>query len=223
MSLFIGYKEILHEESNLFITADTGHGGVICGEYQTCRNWDKNNPKTWHKMWVHDGIPFYEGLFTRGVGIACAQLWNEYKISHGFTTNTNHDLSLNSRAPVAIDFQRKHSNKKHIFLSIHGNAFSNTSVKGIEAWSDEKNNESDILNLCILEQFEESHFGNRGEKDKNFNVIYQAGKHMPSGLLELGFYSNPEEAKLMMMPDIQRDMAERITTGILKFANQMNW
>lgn len=63
---------------------------------------------------------------------------------------------------------------------------------------------------------------------KNENAIRQAPfyviskNQMPAVLIEMGFLSNPEEAKKLALPDYQKDIAKKIYTAILQFKESVD-
>jgi len=61
---------------------------------------------------------------------------------------------------------------------------------------------------------------NRGVKRARFIVLYQCKR--PSILIEGGFVSNPEDARLISNPDFQLKMAEHIKMGILDYQSLLN-
>lgn len=206
MTDFVGYKNFISHKSDLFINIDCGHGGFIDGEYTTAPA----------KMFDHGDFVFFEGIFNRMVGLELAQLCIKKEVSFAFTTTSHYDTALSARAKTANHYKRLYSEKKHILTSIHGNAFKDQGVTGIEAWTDENKDDSDTLAKCILDEFSDFGWNNRGEKEKDLTVIYMA--NMPAVLLELGFYTNKEQAKMMLKKEIQEEMARRILNGITKWA-----
>lgn len=204
---FIAHSHCIFKESDIFINIDPGHGGLINKRYVTAPS----------KMAAHEWGNFYEGVFNRSMALAVISACNYYKVSYGLTTVSNYDMSIKDRVAVARNYQLAFPEKKHCFISLHGNADRTGRAEGVESWSDRNNNDSDILGLCILKQFESLNMINRGEKDKNFTAIYEAGKHMIAILLEIGFFTNSEEALRMQDPKFQSRAGILILKGIINF------
>ena len=123
-----------------------------------------------------------------------------------FLTNPNpdkvSDISLSTRAALANDYWLRNSKPKSIFVSIHANAFSNSSARGTETYhannaSATSKNFAKVLNNEIVKTVKELDVNakDRGVKSENFTVIYKAS--MPSVLVEYGFYSNLDDLKIL--------------------------
>ena len=123
-----------------------------------------------------------------------------------FLTNPNpqsvSDLPLTTRANLANDYWIKNNKCKAIFISIHANAFSNSSARGTETYhasnaSTISKNFAKVLNNEIVKTMKELDPASkdRGVKTENFTVIHKAS--MSSVLVEYGFYSNLDDLKIL--------------------------
>ena len=123
-----------------------------------------------------------------------------------FLTNPNpstvSDISLSTRASLANDYWLRNSKPKSIFISIHANAFSNSSARGTETYtannaSTTSKNFAKVLNDNIVKTMKEldPNAKDRGVKSENFTVIYKTA--MPSVLCEYAFYSNLDDLKIL--------------------------
>ena len=123
-----------------------------------------------------------------------------------FLTNPNpdkvSDIPLSTRASLANDYWLRNSKPKSIFISIHANAFSNSSARGTETYtannaSTTSKNFAKVLNNEIVKTMKELDVNakDRGIKSENFTVIYKAS--MPSVLCEYAFYSNLDDLKIL--------------------------
>jgi N-acetylmuramoyl-L-alanine amidase len=79
---------------------------------------------------------------------------------------------------------------------------------------------SQQLSQLLLESFQ-------GRLNIKTRAIRQAPFHvlsvpMPSTLIELGFVSNPEEAKWLAKPDTQKKMAKAIYSGLKRFKEKLD-
>ena len=123
-----------------------------------------------------------------------------------FLTNPNpdkvSDIPLSTRASLANDYWLRNSKPKSVFISLHANAFSNSSARGTETYiaknaSTTSKNFAKVLNDNIVKAMKEldGNAKDRGVKSGNFTVIYKAA--MPSVLVEYGFYSNLDDLKIL--------------------------
>ena len=143
-----------------------------------------------------------------------------------FLTNPNpqsvSDLPLTTRANLANDYWIKNNKCKAIFISIHANAFSNSSARGTETYiasnaSSTSKNFAKVLNDNIVKTMKELDHNaeDRGVKTENFTVIYKAS--MPSVLIEYGFYSNLEDLKILK--NNQAELVEATVKAICSYFN----
>lgn len=207
---FIAYNEFI-TDSEWVIAVDVGHGGMLDGEYTTAPS----------KMYNHPWGTFYEGVFNRQVAMAVSEKLMEHSLSHFFTTDSNLDVSLPIRTTRANNYVRKYPKRKHLFISIHGNAHSNQNARGLEIWTSPGQTKSDEYAEVFYEELTELGWRMRsdisdGDADKESRFYVLVKTKSPAVLLELGFYSNPIEAKDMMSPKVQDQMANAIVKSILK-------
>ena len=99
---------------------DNGHGGVIDGVYQTAPNYDNVDSKTWRKMWVHDGVPFYEGEFNRKVAKRLIEKLEDACIDHFELVPERDDIGLQKRVERVNSLCVKHDKRNipYILFSI---------------------------------------------------------------------------------------------------------
>jgi N-acetylmuramoyl-L-alanine amidase len=86
---------------------------------------------------------------------------------------------------------------------------------------DEFNVQSNLLARSILDAIQGevgSATTNRGSKTESWAVVREA--RMPAVLVELGFLSNPEEARLLADPAYQRRLARGIGSGVAAFVQR---
>ena len=123
-----------------------------------------------------------------------------------FLTNPNPDkipdLALTTRANLANDYWLKNGKPKAIFISLHANAYSNSSARGTETFHAKNASltSKDFAKILQKEIFTEmkkldNSCKDRGVKQENFTVIQKAS--MPSVLVEYGFYTNLDDLKIL--------------------------
>lgn len=209
---FTDYSE-LQTESEWIVGIDPGHGGMINGKYETAPD----------KMYDHGEFVFYEGEFNRRVSVLLANLLSQGDISHYFTTNSNLDVSLGIRATRANNYKRNYPEKKHIYLSIHGNAAPKGSetATGIEVFTSVGKTKADPMAEIIYKHLKKMGWRMRkdrsdGDNDKEANFYVLRKTNVPAILVELGFYTNLEEAKKMLDPVVQERLAQHLYSAILE-------
>ncbi|SFL33200.1 N-acetylmuramoyl-L-alanine amidase [Gracilibacillus orientalis] len=101
-----------------------------------------------------------------------------------------------------------------IYISLHGNTFTDPSVSGTESFYYHKNSKR-LANIIHRHVSETTGFQNRGVKKENFFVLKDTS--MPAVLLEIGYLTNPEEEKILLTEDFQQSVAEAINDGIKEY------
>jgi len=80
-------------------------------------------------------------------------------------------------------------------------------------------NESSDLALAVQGRLN-AHLGSRDRGVKQAPFVVLTGATMPAILIEVGFLSNPSQARLMSRPEYQRDLAEAIARGVEDFVSR---
>lgn len=103
------------------------------------------------------------------------------------------------------------------FISIHLNSAENKSASGIETLVYAlKGTAFEIATLVQKNMVEATGWKNRGVKARpNLTVLKQT--KMPAILIECGFISNDEEAKLLFSDTTQNELVNAISNGIIEF------
>ncbi len=121
--------------------------------------------------------------------------------------------SLSERIDIA---EESHSDS---FISIHANKFHNDAAHGTETYynsSSPKAAESKKLATYIQNRlYKAIDTSNRGVKDGNYHVIRE--NSLTSVLVELGFLSNPSDARKLASDVYRERAAEAIYLGILDY------
>ena len=165
------------------IILDTGHGGLICGDYQTP---GKRSPK-WDK-----GL-LYEGVFNRKIGWDLK--WEMYRngIKYYDVSAEDRDVSLSTRVNRANRFYRERDGNM-LFLSIHANAGGG---RGVEIYTSRGETMSDkyaeVFADTYLEIFDDEPLRtdlSDLDKDKEANFYVLKNTVMPAILIEAPFMDN---------------------------------
>lgn len=199
-------------EYPLLVYIDCGHGGEIQGVYQTAG-----------KQWDFGDFKIYEGVQNREIGKLLAQKFIDNHISYCFTTISNTDESLQQRIEYVQHVVKSYPKYKHILLSIHADATNEESnANGVSLYTTPKLTESDYaanvyfkhiydLGLKVrINRAKEDEY----DKEANFFIIRKAEElGCVAMLLELGFFTNREEALKIMQPEFQGNAANFLYKG----------
>jgi N-acetylmuramoyl-L-alanine amidase len=107
-------------------------------------------------------------------------------------------------------------NHADIFISIHSNENSDSSVKGATTFYQNGKSStlaSEVENALVAE----TGATNQGTSPENFHVLRTSS--MPSTLVEMGFVSNQEEAAQLNNDSYRNKLAQGIFTGIVNYFN----
>jgi N-acetylmuramoyl-L-alanine amidase len=150
-----------------------------------------------------------------------------------FMTRSNDiDLSLTQRVVFA------EAKKADLFISLHFNSYSKPAEAGLESYcmtpvgmashvtrdfADDinatvPNNEFDVENLLLAHDLHRAMLRKTGRKDRGIRrarfMTVLKDQRRPSVLLEGGYLSNPEEAKLIATPEYRQKLAEAVAEAL---------
>lgn len=104
-----------------------------------------------------------------------------------------------------------------IAISIHANAINNARWAGAQTFYDPKSLENKELATHIMDSMRLNIEGLQRESRPISNIFILRNSTIPTALVEVGFLSNPNEARLLACPEYQRLMAYAIFEGILGY------
>lgn len=196
------------------IIIDCGHGGINSkGDYTT-------SP---HKMYKYpDGYVAYEGVFNREIGKKVYTYLEELGCCPLYTVHPDDatDLSLKDRVSFINNFDKKST----YVISIHNNYFEKHTARGSEIWTSPGETLSDVLatyvGVDIQDEFPNMKFRtdfSDGDLDKEAKFYILTKTLCPSILIEVAFFDNIYDLKLLKSESFQKRYAWRITTGIVRF------
>jgi len=211
---YIDHGSWIPEDNNVLFHLDPGHGGMIDGKYTTAPA----------KMFDHGDFIFYEGLFNRHIVIKLSEILRGSSYNYILSTTSNLDISLPIRIQRSRNYYKLYKNMHHIFLSIHGNAAGIESAHGIEIYTSPGETQSDKIAAYYYKRLKTLGWKMRtdysdGDPDKESKFYVLTKTPMPAILLELGFFTNKNEALLMMQEDIQWKIANLIADGCRDIVN----
>lgn len=140
------------------------------------------------------------------------------------TRNGNYDL-----ASDGVDNRKRDDMKKRvaiinealpdIFLSVHLNAYPNTSVHGAQVFYKKNDEESLRLANIMQRQFKDLTGTKMLEKPGDYFILNETKK--PGVLVECGFISNPDDRSHLIEDAYQQQLAESLFKGILEYFEMM--
>lgn len=154
-----------------------------------------------------------EFMFNESVAQMMKPILMKKNICIIFSHTYVHDVPLNERVALANHL------KVDAFVSIHANAFGSdwNEARGIETFTCvNPGTLTTSLAKFVQEEMVKATGGrDRGVKQRNFAVL----KHtiMPAILVECGFMTNKKEAQLLKSPIYQKQCAQAISNGILRW------
>lgn len=129
------------------------------------------------------------------------------------TRNDDSFLSQTSR------YRPKYANRLNadIFISLHGNTFSNPDVSGTETfyYHDDSRLLAETMQKHVVDA---TGFSNRGINKKDLFVVRDT--NMPAVLIEVGFLTNPQAESKMYTDKFQKSVAASIVDGIKEYRSE---
>ena len=143
------------------------------------------------------------------ISLKAGETLKRHNVKVDFSRTTDKFVGLTDRAIMA------NNHNADVFVSIHCNKATNTTGQGVETYYYAGSIEGKKLATCIQDSIMKSglYTKNRGIKEGNFAVLRHT--NMPSALVELGFISNVEDAKILK--EKQEELAEAVARGILNY------
>lgn len=196
-----GVTDVTLGEASVYVMIDPGHGGKDGGcYYGDLRESELNLAIALH---VRDFLQ------ARGIGVL-------------MTRDT--DVMVGESQSKGLYTRAMMSNRSNAvcFVSIHANAYSgDTSIHGIDTYRNAGANEKseDLATFVQNDVIEATGAKDRGLKYDSELVVVREVK-VPSALVEVGFFTNPEEFKNLSDDAYRKKIAQGITNGILDFLLQ---
>lgn len=182
--------------SDKIIVIDAGHGG-------------------------HDPGAVPNGVREKDINLAVSLKLNEALLDKGYGTIMTRDddtfVDLYERPEIA------NRNQADIFISIHSNSMLNSDISGIQVLycpafdSELKEKDNYPLSDLLMDELVKGTGANNKGIIKRPRLVVLRETAMPASLIELGFLSNPEEAKLLQDENYQEILVESIVKGIEKY------
>ncbi len=147
------------------------------------------------------------------VALIAAQMLRDDGVDVRMTRASDKFEELNDRASFANRASAK------LFVSIHADSASRRSARGATvyisrsaSWASKAAADRILSNICAIGM------ESRGVQQRDFRVLVRTS--CPSVLVEMGYLSNPTEARMLADPQFQRRMARAISDGVLSYLRQ---
>ncbi|MDX2212856.1 MAG: N-acetylmuramoyl-L-alanine amidase [Oculatellaceae cyanobacterium bins.114] len=147
------------------------------------------------------------------IGLQVASLLEQQGVQVVLTRRDNRDVELDPRVQIA---ERANAD---LFVSIHANAInlSRPDVNGLETYYYSAQGER-LARVIHSNLVRETGMLDRGVRRARFYVIRNTS--MPSVLVETGFVTGAQDARLLSDPNFRNQMAVAIARGILQYIQQ---
>lgn len=190
------YKQLY--DSKTLVLVGMGHGIDTPGKRSPV--WD-------------DGSQLFEWEFNRDVGTKFSYYLAASHISSIRFPTVDRDVPLEERSALVNELTYEYSKKYHVYLvDIHGNAYTDNSVHGVEAFTSPGTTKSDQICDVYLKELAKLGWKMRydtsdGDLDKEERFWMLTRTVCPAILTENGFYTNEAECKRMLDPSWRRRIA----------------
>ncbi len=178
-----------------------------------------------------DGGAVGDGILEKEINLDVSQklehILNLCGVNTDMTRRTDDSLSIGSEGTVR---KRKVSDIKKrvekinetpdaILISVHQNSFPQEKYKGAQVFFSERNSDSEELAKIVQNSFKEGidNNNNRQAKKSDKTIYILNNVNCPSILIECGFLSNNEEARLLKTDTYKTKLATCIAAGFLRY------
>jgi N-acetylmuramoyl-L-alanine amidase len=191
--------------SGKVIALDAGHGGPDGGAKSAEGLFEKD---------INLGITLYLRDYLQQAGAAVVMTREVDKdladaSTKGYSRRKTEDLK--QRAQFVVE------NKSDLFISVHLNSIPSPRWKGAQTFYSNGNEGNATLAAHIQNELKHNLL-NTERVAKSINTVYLLRVlKMPSAIVEVGFLSNAEEARLMADRSYQQKVAASIYQGILRY------
>ena len=219
----------------IIVYIDAGHGGMnpITGKYMTAPQWGKYYE--FEPQGKEKGFTVYEGEINRKIANFFAELLQEENIPFRFISHEFQDFSLSHRCFLANQYFAEDQRKglQPVLMSFHSNAFGNNAKgkgetpRGFSVWTTRGLTESDKIAQIWFEEtkklckntitYREDLSDKDSDWEENFTIL--AGTVMPAVLVENLFFTNREDAKLLLSEAYQKTSALAALNTIKTYQN----
>lgn len=200
------YEVLANDNDGKTVIIDAGHGAFDCGGIADDGTQEKNI-----NLLIAKKLDYVLKLY--GINTVMTRD-GDYALGKTSTdSNTNKVKDTKAR----VEIMEKYPNA--VFISIHQNKFSDTSVKGFQSFYKSGDENAKALAECIQTSVVEGLKPDKIRKAKSDtrDVYILNNSTIPTVIVECGFLSNSEDLKNLKSSAYQGKIAFTIADGILKF------
>lgn len=195
----INASRTYHSLSGVSIILDPGHGGKDDGARAGNVKEQEINLKIAKKL---------ETLLKNNGASVTLTRDGAYDLASANATNRKRE-DMKKRMEII------NADQTDLFLSIHLNAYPNTSVKGAQAFYEKDNEVSKVFADIIQKNFKKLTGTNMTSKTGDYYILNNAKKI--GSLVECGFLSNDEDRSKLVTDEYQQDIAESLCNSIVEY------
>lgn len=190
--------------SGIRVVLDPGHGGMDDGAYSNGVKEDEINLKIAMKLKKLLNDAGAEVVLTRD---------GDFDLAEEKAKNRKRE-DMKKRVELIND------KKTDIFLSIHLNAYPNTSVKGAQAFYEKDNEVSNVFADIIQKHFKRLTNTKMTSKAGDYYILNNAKKI--GALVECGFLSNYEDKQKLITDAYQDEVAKSLYESIAEYFDMIS-
>lgn len=190
--VFVPVEEEVHSE-RFTVVIDPGHGGKDTGAQGFSGQYEKD--------------------FTLSLAKKIAERLKQHREFKVYLTRET-DTFLSAKKGERQEFANQI--RADIYISVHGNTFTNPAVSGTETYYFSENS-IELARILHKKIVSAAGFADRGVRKEPYLVL--KGTDMPAVLLEIGYLTNPENEEKMFSTDFQQRIADAVYEGILEYRN----
>lgn len=176
------------------------------------------------------GAVSHEGVIEKHINLAVSLYLRDYLQQAGalvvMTREEDIDLadSETKGRRKKEDLQRRvemvQQNNTDLLISIHMNSIPSSRWSGAQTFYYPKQHEGNKALATFIQDELKSNLGNTNRQAKSIDTIYLLKSvEIPTVLVEVGFLSNPQEARLLADENYQKKVAAAIYRGILRYSS----
>ncbi len=188
--------------ANKIIVIDPGHGGF--------------DPGAWRgNIFEKDITLQISKKLAENLSKAGAMVIMLRETDCALTPENSGTLRERKRQDLINRVKRANQVKADLYISIHINADPSPKWSGAQTFYSSRSEQSKVLAETIQEELTRI-LGNTNRKAKTGNYYILEHVDMPAVIVEAGFISNPEEARLLIDSEYQARVAYAVFSGIVK-------
>lgn len=189
------------------IILDAGHGGIDGGAVSK----DGSNEKD-----INLSIAKYLESYLTQSGAKVIMTRSDDRSLHGKEAQT---VNEKKKSDLLKRKEKVNSSGADLFISIHQNFFTESKYSGAQTFYEPKSPQSKTAALIIQNSLKDNADNSnlRLPMQIDSSKILFADLKIPAVLVECGFLSNPEEAKMLSAKEYQQKLAFSIYLGIIQY------